>query len=234
MNRKKGDNMDIRLHYTEKGSGEPLILLHGNGENGRYFVNQTDFFAEKYRVIAVDTRGHGQSPRGEAPFLIRQFAEDLAGFMDGLGIERANILGFSDGGNIAVTFALKYPQRVNRLILNGANIFPRGMKLHILLPIIIACRFLSLFAPVSRRAKENAELLRLMTDEPRISPQELSRLSVRTLVIAGTRDMVKDSHTRLIYRSLPEAELAILKGDHFIAAKKPQEFNRIVWNFLEK
>ena len=140
MNRKKGDNMDIRLHYTEKGSGEPLILLHGNGENGRYFVNQTDFFAEKYRVIAVDTRGHGQSPRGEAPFLIRQFAEDLAGFMDGLGIERANILGFSDGGNIAVTFALKYPQRVNRLILNGANIFPRGMKLHILLPIIIACR----------------------------------------------------------------------------------------------
>ena len=110
--------MDIRLHYTEKGTGEPLILLHGNGENSGYFVHQIDFFSQKYRVIAVDTRGHGKSPRGKAPFGIRQFAEDLRDFMDELEIERANILGFSDGGNIAVTFALKYPQRVNRLILN--------------------------------------------------------------------------------------------------------------------
>ena len=226
--------MDIRLHYTEKGTGEPLILLHGNGENSGYFVHQIDFFSQKYRVIAVDTRGHGKSPRGKAPFRIRQFAEDLRDIMDELEIERANILGFSDGGNIAVTFALKYPQRVNRLILNGANLFPRGMRLCVLIPIIIAYRFVSLFASVSERAKKSAGLLRLMAEEPQISPRELAGLSVRTLVIAGTRDMVKDSHTRLIFCSLPDAELAIMKGDHFIAAKKPQEFNRIVWNFLEK
>lgn len=226
--------MDIRLHYTERGTGAPLILLHGNGESSDYFIPQIDFFSEKYRVIAVDTRGHGKSPRGKAPFRIRQFAEDLCDFMDELGIEKANILGFSDGGNIAVTFALKYPQRVDRLILNGANLFPRGMRLCVLIPIIIAYRFVSLFAAGSSRARQKAELLRLMTEEPQISPQELSGLSVRTLVIAGTRDMVKDSHTRLIFRSLPDAELAIIRGDHFIAAKKTQEFNRIVWEFLKK
>ena len=89
--------MDIQLYYTEQGRGEPLILLHGNGEDGSYFAKQIPYFARNYRVIAVDTRGHGQSPRGTAPFTIRQFAEDLKGLLDELGITKAHILGFSDG-----------------------------------------------------------------------------------------------------------------------------------------
>ena len=79
--------MNIRLHYMEKGCGEPLILLHGNGEDSGYFAHQIAHFSKYYRVIAVDTRGHGQSPRGEAPFTIRQFAEDLRAFMDQQQIE---------------------------------------------------------------------------------------------------------------------------------------------------
>ena len=74
--------MDIQLHYVEKGQGMPLILLHGNGEDGGYFKHQIDHFSGAYRVIAIDTRGHGQSPRGFAPFTIRQFAEDLYNFME--------------------------------------------------------------------------------------------------------------------------------------------------------
>ena len=103
--------MDIQLHYTEQGSGFPLILLHGNGEDSSYFVHQIDHFSKQYRVIALDTRGHGQSPRGEKPFSIKQFAEDLHDFMNEKGIDKAILLGFSDGGNIALTFALKYPER---------------------------------------------------------------------------------------------------------------------------
>ena len=68
--------MDIKLHFTEKGAGEPLILLHGNGESSEYFIHQIGYFSSKYRVIAVDTRGHGRSPRGSAAFTIRQFAEE--------------------------------------------------------------------------------------------------------------------------------------------------------------
>ena len=64
-------------HYIEKGAGEPLILLHGNGEDCSYFVHQMEPFAELFRVFALDTRGHGQSPRGDAPFTIRQFSADL-------------------------------------------------------------------------------------------------------------------------------------------------------------
>lgn len=62
--------MDIELYYQEKGSGEPFILLHGNGEDGSYFEHQTEHFRDRYRVIALDTRGHGKSPRGGAPFTL--------------------------------------------------------------------------------------------------------------------------------------------------------------------
>lgn len=115
--------MDIKLYYSEHGSGEPLILLHGNGEDSRYFKEQIRFFSKHFRVIAVDTRGHGRSPRGKAPFTLTQFAEDLRCFMLEMGIKKAHILGFSDGANIAMLFALKYPQMTDRLILNSGNIF---------------------------------------------------------------------------------------------------------------
>lgn len=74
--------MDIKLHYTESGKGFPLVLLHGNGESGEYFHFQKEYFCRYFRVIVPDTRGHGGSPRGNAPFTITQFARDLHDFMD--------------------------------------------------------------------------------------------------------------------------------------------------------
>lgn len=214
----------------------PLILLHGNGEDGSYFVHQMEYFSKDYRVIAVDTRGHGQSPRGTAPFTIGQFAEDLLGFMEEQGILQADILGFSDGGNIALAFALKHPERVRNLILNGANLSPSGVKPSVQIPIVIGYYAASLVAAFSRnagkKARKNAELLRLMVKEPHIRTEELAALTVRTLVIAGTDDMIRGSHTELISLSIPGAELAFIPGDHFVAGKNPEEFNRIVERFL--
>ena len=127
--------MDIEHFFIEKGQGEALILLHGNSENSEYFQGQIDEFAHYYHVYAIDTRGHGKSPRGNAPFTIRQFAGDLLAFMDAHQINNAHLLGFSDGGNIALVFALKYPDRVNRLILNGANLDAKGVKRSVQIPI---------------------------------------------------------------------------------------------------
>lgn len=224
--------MDIQLHFEERGSGEPLILLHGNGEDGAYFEHQMKHFSPQYRVIALDTRGHGKSPRGAAPFTIRQFADDLLAFMDEHSIKRADILGFSDGGNIALMFALAHPERVNRLILNGADLDPSGVKPSVQVPIVLGYRIASLFMRWSKQARRNAELLGLMVNDPNINPADLANLEVRTLVIAGTDDMIKESHTRLIFDSLPDAELALIPGDHFIAAKNPEAFNQTVEEFL--
>ena len=223
---------DIRLNYVERGAGDALILLHGNGESLDYFAGQIGFFARFYRVIALDTRGHGASPRGSAPFTIRQFAEDLRAFMDEQNIDSAHILGFSDGGNIALSFALKYPQRVRKLILNGANLDPLGVKLHVQIPIVLGYHAARLFAGKRPAARRKMELLGLMVNEPHFAPQDLRKLELPALVIAGDRDMIREKHTRLIAESLPDARLAILKGNHFIANQNPEEFNRAVAEFL--
>ena len=224
--------MDIELFYTKTGNGPPLLLLHGNGEDGTYFVHQIEEFSRDFTVYAIDTRGHGKSPRGTAPFTISQFADDLLAFMDQQGLPQADILGFSDGGNIALTFALRHPERVNRLILNGANLDPKGVKPLVQLPIVLGYHFASLSK--NPKAKARAELLGLMVNEPHIDPAELKKLTMPVLVIAGTKDMIEERHTRLIAASLPNARLALILGDHFIASKAPAAFNRAVRQFLEE
>ena len=225
---------DIQLHYIEQGQGKPLILLHGNGENCDYFEHQIPCFARDYRVLVIDTRGHGQSPRGEKPFTIVQFAEDLHDFMDEKAIGKAILLGFSDGGNIALTFALKYPERVDKMIVDGANLFPSGVKARYQWPIEVGYRIAKMFAKKSEEAKKNAEMLGLMVNEPHIEPSELARLTMPILVVAGTKDMIKDEHTRLICNSLPNAKLEIIMGDHFVANKNYEAFNTVVEAFLKE
>ena len=222
------------LYYKEKGKGKPLILLHGNREDSSYFESQMDYFSQTRRVIAVDTRGHGRSPRGPAPFTIRQFAEDLREFVEEMGIERADLLGFSDGGNIAIIFALRYPERVDRLILNGANLWSRGVKSSVQIPTILGYYAASFFGHFSGKARANAELLRLMVKDPNIEQEELRNIQSPTLVIAGERDMIREEHTRLIAAEIPGAELRIIPGDHFIAAGNPEAFNREVDRFLRE
>ena len=224
--------MDIKHFYIEQGEGQPFVLLHGNGENSSYFRGQIDEFAKTYHVYAIDTRGHGKTPRGNMPFTIRQFADDLQGFMAEHGISKAHILGFSDGGNIAMVFAIRYPQMVDRLILNGANLNAGGGKRSTQIPIEIGYRIASRFAAKSDSARKNAEMLGLMVNDPNVTQEELAGISARTLVIAGTRDMIKEKHTRLIADSIPDARLQLIEGDHFVANKKPGDFNRAVLKFL--
>lgn len=224
--------MDIELHCEETGDGEPLVLLHGNGEDGTYFAHQIAHFSQRFRVLALDTRGHGKSPRGEAPFTIRQFARDLLAFLDARGIERAHLLGFSDGGNIALVFALAHPERVGKLVLNGANLNTRGVKRSVQVPIELGYRMARLFAGLSAKARTNAEMLGLMVNDPNVAPEELSALAAPTLVIAGENDMIREDHTRLIAERIPNARLAFVPGDHFVAAKNPAAFNREVERFL--
>lgn len=225
--------MDIRHYYQEKGEGEALILLHGNGENSDYFSDQIEEFSKYYHVYALDTRGHGRTPRGDQPFTIRQFAQDLLEFMDEHQIQQAHLLGFSDGGNIALVFALEYPERIHKLILNGANLDAHGVKWSVQFPIEIGYRIAKLFAKRSDSARQNMGMLGLMVNDPNLSPEEISRIQLPTLVIAGTKDMIKDSHTRLIAHSIPNARLEIIEGDHFVANKESKAFNAKVLAFLQ-
>lgn len=225
--------MDIKHYYIEKGTGQNIILLHGNGENSDYFAGQIDEFAKRYHVYALDTRGHGKTPFGEAPFTIRQFADDLKDFMDEHEITKAHILGFSDGANIAMIFAMKYPEMVDRLILNGGNLDAKGVKRSVQIPIEIGYKFASKFADKSESAKRNAQMLSLMVNDPNIRSEQLSAIRAKTLVIAGTNDMILRKETCRIAENIKDSKLVFVKGNHFIANKNPEEFNLEVINFIE-
>lgn len=232
FNSENGDGN--QLYYEEKGSGEPFIFLHGNGENSSYFRNQIEHYQNRYRVLALDTRGHGKSPRGTAPFTIEQFSCDLYDFMRSHGISKALILGFSDGANIAMTFAMKHPDMVKVLILNGGNLHVKGVKRTTQIPIEIGYKIAKRFAAKSPEAEKNAEMLGLMVNEPNIEPRELARITAPTLVICGTRDMIKEAHTKEIAAGIPNAKLAFIKGNHFIANQQPVVFNWAVDDFLKE
>lgn len=133
-----------------------------------------------------------------------------------------------------MVFAICHPERVNKLILNGANLNAAGVKRTTQLPIEIGYRIASRFSGRSARARRNAELLGLMVNDPNVSEEELKKIHARTLVIAGTRDMIKEEHTRLIAAEIPDARLVIIEGDHFIANKRAEEFNEKVLEFLRE
>lgn len=225
--------MDIEHFYIEKGQGEPIILLHGNGGNCDYFKGQINELSKKYHVYAIDTRGHGKTPRGEMPFTIRQFADDLFAFMNMHNIKKAHILGFSDGANISMVFAIQYPDYVNRLILNGANLNAEGVKRSTQIPIEIGYKIAKNFSNKSDSAKLNAEMLGLMVNEPNLTTNDIAKIQSKTLVVAGTKDMIKEEHTNMIAENIPNSKLILLEGNHFIANKKPKKFNKVVLEFLE-
>lgn len=220
----------MKLYYEEKGMGQPMVLLHGNGEDSSYFKNQIEYFSKKYRVIAVDTRGHGKSERGTAPFTLRQFAGDLKQFLDEMGLRRIILLGFSDGGNIALIFTILHPQYVDRLILNGANLTPSGMKAGVIGSIY--CSYLKACLAGAKGDKKKKELLQLMLREPHIRPVYPKTMRKPVLVIAGTRDMIRTGHTKKIHRLIPGSRLCLINGTHFIASENSREFNRAVEWFL--
>ena len=226
--------MDITLHYEQMGEGFPLVLLHGNGEDHTYFQHQMEPFAAHYRVIALDTRGHGGSPRGEAPFTLEQFAQDLKDFLDGQGIEKCHLLGFSDGGNVALIFALKYPQYIEKLVLNGANLEPEGLKNSLRMKLRLRWAALQAARHVQPELERQFELLDLMVTQPHIDHLALRGLRMPVLVVAGDHDMLYEAHTRMIAAPIPHGKLAILPGDHFVARDNWKEFNPLVLDFLQK
>ena len=117
-----------RLYYQESGSGYPLVLLHGGGVLLESFAGQIPFFSRHHRVISIDSRGHGRSSRGQKPLTYETMANDTIEVLKVLGIERADFIGWSDGGNTSLLLALQHPERVRHITLISANYHPDGIS----------------------------------------------------------------------------------------------------------
>lgn len=189
-----------RLYYEKTGDGAPFILLHGNGEDHTIFDMLIPELSKYYSVYAVDSRGHGQSDRA-TELSYDTMACDIAEFIQKLGLIKPILYGFSDGGIIGLILAICSPHMLSLLIVSGANTQPSGIRFFPLL-LIKAVYFLT------RSAK-----MKLMLTEPDIKKEDLNKIKTPAVILAGSRDLIKQSHTEYIAENIPGSTLQILKGE---------------------
>jgi len=225
---------DAELYYEIYGKGEPLLLLHGNSQSINVFKKQIKELSKSYKVIAVDTRGQGNSSDHTLePLSYNLYAEDMKVLLDSLHIRKANILGWSDGGNIGLIMAAKYPGYVNKLAITGACTNPNeAVSANTLAEVAKAIE--SLKAKSDEKSKYQIRLFTMLLNEPHITVADLNKIKASVLVMAGEKDMILENHTRFIAANIIKAQLFIFKGaSHYVPVENPIEFNKQVLSFLE-
>ncbi len=228
---------NIDFYYEIYGTGEPLLLLHGNNESINSFRFQIDSLQSKYKVIAVDSRCQGRSSCNDIEMSYDQMADDMNVFINYLMLDKVNILGWSDGGNTGITMALKYPAKVKTLVTMGANLYPNTDA--------IEPEFWQKFKGDIRKGqlakifipslKTNIRVSKMCLKYPDIKPQSLNAIQIPVLVLAGEKDVIKKEHTELIANNLKKSELHFFSNStHYAPQENPKEFNKIILNFLNK
>lgn len=215
----------IALWYAvyDRGGPAPVILLHGGlGDSGAWGA-QVPVLAARHEVIVVDSRGHGRSSAGHAALGYDLMAMDVLALMDHLGIGRAAIVGWSDGGIIGLDIAIHHPERLTRLYAYGANYNVAGLADGVLSP-----------PSEDAEALERAVVHMWMT-EPDFTPEELGRIRVPTLIADGENDtVIRREHTEELARLIPGAKLEILpEVGHAGLWEDPEAFNASVTAFLD-
>jgi len=192
---------NINLFYEKTGTGQPLILAHGNGENHEIFDKIIEPLSKMFCVYAVDTRGHGKSDKvGELNY--QDIANDFVEIISQLNLPKPVFYGFSDGGIVGLLIASQYPELLDKLIVSGANLNPDGLKYKWLLLLRIIHFF-------TRNKK-----IRMMLKQPNISDEELQKISVPTLVLAAENDAIKTQHTKHIAEKIPDSKLKIIAREN--------------------
>ncbi|MBP2616773.1 alpha/beta fold hydrolase [Chryseobacterium jejuense] len=225
---------DTDMYYEVYGEGEPLVLLHGNSGSIKDYYQQIPVLSKQYKVIVVDTRGQGKSKdTSKRDFTYKLFADDVKALADELKLDKINIAGWSDGGNTGLEFALKYPERLNKLITIGANTFPEGVEEKLIERFTNQMKQLNDMAPEETFGERR--LLKIMLTQPNISKDDLNKIKSPVLVIAGDRDVIKPDHTEFISKQIPNAKKKIYKDTtHMVPFEKPDQLNADILNFLEK
>ncbi len=234
---------DIQLYYEIHGVGAPLILLHGGLGNSSYWSNQIPAFAQHYQVIAVDSRGHGRSTFSDQPISYDLMTADVLALMDYLGIEKADVVGWSDGGIIGLDLAINHPDRVNKVIAYGANYNPSGVRSDIgenekfNALIAKATADYQHLSPTPARWDAFLEnISHMWAKEPNFTPEQLGAITTPVLILDGKEEeVIYTDHTKEMADLIPTAELTIVPGTgHFGVWEKPEAFNHIMLDFLAR
>lgn len=207
------------LYYEKTGTGRPLVLVHGNGEDHTIFDEAVAVLNRQFTCYTPDSRGHGQSaPANELHYA--DMAADFVALIGALELRDVAFYGFSDGGIVGLLAAAQC-HAITSLIVSGANITPGGVR--------PAAR-LGMLADYLRRRDPKTKL---MLAEPHIPDALLGRITAKTLVLAGANDLIRERQTRRIAAAIPNAKLRILPGeDHCSYVVHSQRIAQLLTDFL--
>lgn len=236
----------ISIYYETYGSlgasgrNAPVLLVHGNGGSIAAMRCQIPFFSNSRQVIVADSRGQGKSEDGAGPLKYEQIADDLSAVLEGMNAAPVDVIGWSDGGIIALLLGIHHPEQVRRLVANAPNLRPDATALY---PFVIE-RIRKSRDEAAAKLKQGdrtrdwrrvVRLEQMMLDEPHIALDDLHKIKAPTLVMGGDNDLIVTEHLLEIYRNIPNANLYIAPGArHQLLQDDPELFNRVTARFLDE
>ena len=232
-----------RIWYATYGSGLPIILLHGGlGHSGNWGYQVPVLVSSGYCVVVIDSRGHGRSTRDARPFSYELMASNVLAVMDVLHLEKACLVGWSDGACTALVLAANAPSRVAGVFFFACNMDPSGVKPFEATPMLDRCfarhtRDYAQLSAMPERFQEFVDAVSLMQrTQPDYSAQDLEKIGVPVAIVQSEHDeFIKREHAEYLARAIPEAEFLVLGGvSHFAPLQRPEQFSAAVLEFAGK
>lgn len=189
----------VELYYEVIGSGDPLIMVHGNSEDHTIFTEAAQVLKDHYTCYLVDTRSHGKSSKVKR-LHYKDMAKDHMEFIRALGLKNVTFFGFSDGGILGLLIGME-GDLIDTLIVSGANTYPGAVSDRM-------SKIMKIIYFFTRSDK-----FRLMLNEPDIREEDLQKIQAKTFVLAGSEDAVKRENTDFIAANIPNSTEMILEGE---------------------
>ena len=230
----------IKIWYATFGRGSPVILLHGGLANVNYWGDLVPALAPHYRVVVMDSRGHGRSSRDAKPYGYDLMASDVLALMDFLKIDKAALVGWSDGAIIGLDIAMHHPERLSKLFAFAANSDPSGVKDVNQSPVFTAfiARAKTEYEKLSPTPTQYdaflAQITKMWDTQPHWMADDLATIKVPTWIVDADHDeAIKRENTLFMADHIPGSGLLIQpQVSHFSFLQDPQQFNADVLHFL--
>jgi pimeloyl-ACP methyl ester carboxylesterase len=238
-NEKAGHTVSMRnfkMYYEVYGQGEPLLFIHGNGGSINNFLYNIPYFSKKYKVIIADSRSQGKSVDKDDSLSYEMMADDLNALLDTLRLDSCYVIGWSDGGINGLLLAMRHPEKVKKLAVTGANLWPDTTAVD---PVVYhwaeyvndsLSRVVQTPEVINQR-----KLFHLLINEPHLTVEQLHTIKCPSLIIGGDHDILLPKHTMLIAESIPKSYLWILPNSgHSTPVFYKDIFNKTVDDFFAK
>ncbi|MFF3849317.1 alpha/beta fold hydrolase [Streptomyces sp. NPDC002328] len=243
-----GDYADlpgVRTWYETEGTGDPLLLLHGGFSPNETWGAQRADLAAAHRVFLPERRAHGHTPDVAGPLSYTDMADDTVAFLERVVGGPAHLVGWSDGGVVALLVAVARPELVRKIVVIGANFrpapecFAEPAMLDAMTPGSPDMEFFrEMYVAVTPDGADHwpvvaDKVLDMWRTQPTLTPEDLARVRSPTLVMVGDDDMMTLEHTVALYRAIPGARLAVVPGaSHLVPLEQPALVNRLILDHL--